>query len=243
MKKQFIRAEAEYSTTEKSIPAPFLRRGFNLPFQPKQASIKVCGLGFYQLFVNGREITKGYLAPYISNPDHYCYYDEYDLLPYLKKGKNAIGLILGNGMMNAVGGRIWDFDKAPWRGAPCVALELNAGAGNQQVSIFADPSFRTAPSPTRFDDLRYGEYYDARCEINGWNLPDFDDSNWNSALIAPAPRGELRKCQAEPIRILRTVRPERIMQSENGYIYDFGINSAGICKLRIQRMANVFHSR
>ena len=111
MKKQFIRATTEYSTAEKHIPAPYLRRGFDLSFRPEQASIKVCGLGFYRLFVNGLEITKGFLAPYLSNPDHYCYYDEYDLLPYLKKGKNAIGLILGNGMMNAVGGGIWDFDK------------------------------------------------------------------------------------------------------------------------------------
>ena len=234
MKKQFIRATTEYSTAEKHIPAPYLRRGFDLSFRPEQASIKVCGLGFYRLFVNGLEITKGFLAPYISNPDHYCYYDEYDLLPYLKKGKNAIGLILGNGMMNAVGGGIWDFDKAPWRAAPCVALELEATAENERFSFSADPSFRTAPSPIRFDDLRYGEYYDARYEINGWNLPDFDDSDWNSALIAPAPRGELRKCQAEPIRILRMVKPEQIMQSESGYVYDFGINSAGICKLHLQ---------
>ena len=29
-------------------------------------------------FVNGKEYTKGFLAPYISNPEHYIYYDEYD---------------------------------------------------------------------------------------------------------------------------------------------------------------------
>ena len=234
MKKQFIRATTEYSTTEKSISAPYLRRGFDLPFEPAQASIKVCGLGFYRLFVNGWEITKGYLAPYISNPDHYCYYDEYDLLPYLKKGKNAVGLLLGNGMMNAVGGGIWNFDKAPWRGAPCAALELEATAGERVFRLTADKTFRTAPSPIRFDDLRYGEVYDARYEIDGWNLPGFDDGKWKPAEIAPSPQGELRKCCAEPIRILRMVKPEQIIQSENGYVYDFGINSAGICKLRLQ---------
>ena len=27
------------------------------------------------------KITKGALAPYISNLDHYCYYDKYDVAP------------------------------------------------------------------------------------------------------------------------------------------------------------------
>ena len=234
MKKQFIGSKAEYSTTEKSVPAPYLRRTFLLPFEAEQAWMKVCGLGFYRLFVNGQEITKGHLAPYISNPDHICYYDRYDLLPYLKQGKNAIGLLLGNGMMNAVGGFVWDFDKAPWRGAPRVALELEATAeSGESFRLIADEQFRTADSPVRFDDLRFGEFYDAREEIPGWNLPDFDDRSWSPALILPAPHGAFRPCAAEPIRVIRTVKPVRILQNESGYLYDFGINSAGVCRLRL----------
>ncbi len=93
MEKKFIKATKEYCTYEKHVAAPYFRRTFSLDFVPEQADIKICGMGFYRLFVNGTEITKGMLAPYISNPYHYCYYDSYDAAPYLKKGKNAIGVI------------------------------------------------------------------------------------------------------------------------------------------------------
>ena len=233
MEKRFIKATAKYSSLNRHIPAPYIRKSFELPFVPDRATVKVCGLGFYLLYVNGKEITKGYLAPYISNPDDYCYYDTYDLLPYLKKGKNAIGLVLGNGFMNSLGGYVWDVDKSAWRGAPRLALELEAWDGETEFRLTADRSFRVNTSPICFDDLHYGEYYDARCEIAGWSEPTFDDRKWKHALEAGIPRGELRECHAEPIRVIRTVKPERVFKSRDGYIYDFGVNSAGICKLHL----------
>ena len=64
---------------------------------------------------------------------------------------------LGNGMQNAPGGQIWDFDIAAFRGAPrtafCVSTEYIDGG----IDIFeADSSVKTAPSPVIFDDLRCG---------------------------------------------------------------------------------------
>ena len=234
MEKRFIKATAKYSSLNRHIPAPYIRKSFELPFVPDRATVKVCGLGFYLLYVNGKEITKGYLAPYISNPDDYCYYDTYDLLPYLKKGKNAIGLVLGNGFMTSLGGYVWDWDKSAWRGAPRLALELEAWDGETEFRLTADRSFRVNTSPICFDDLHYGEYYDARCEIAGWSEPTFDDRKWKHALEAGIPRGELRECHAEPIRVIRTVKPERVIKSRDGYIYDFGVNSAGICRLNFK---------
>ena len=66
----------------------------------QSAEIEICGLGFYHLYINGKKITKGELAPYISNPDQLCYYDTYDILPYISEGENVIGIILGNGYYN-----------------------------------------------------------------------------------------------------------------------------------------------
>lgn len=43
--------------------------------------------GFYKFFVNGKDITKGELAPYISNPDELVYYDRYDVSECLKDAK------------------------------------------------------------------------------------------------------------------------------------------------------------
>ena len=165
MKKQFISADQKCCDAKNHVPAPALRRSFSLEFVPTAATLQICGLGFYALFVNGQEITKGPLAPYISNPDHFCYVDTYDVAPYLQQGENVIGVLLGNGFNNPFGGFVWDFDKVPWRDVPKLALELTAvGEGGESRTIVADPYFRTHPSPILWDEYRFGEHYDARLE-------------------------------------------------------------------------------
>ena len=234
MNRSFIKATEEYCTVEKHVAAPYLRRVFELDFVPQNAEISICGLGFYRLFINGQEITKGLLAPYISNPDHICYYDSYPITSLLRKGKNVVGIILGNGFQNSLGGHVWDFDKAVFRGAPRVAMTLVAENGEETLTIEADRDFKVHPSPIQFDDIRYGEIYDAREVLDGWSLPEFDDSDWAMAIPASSPRGEFKLCEAEPIRCYDHRRPERIIKCSTGYIYDFGINSAGICELNIK---------
>lgn len=235
MNKNFIKSTNEYCTVDNPINAPYIRRSFELDFTPDTANISICGLGFYRLFINGKEITKGHLAPYISNPDHICYYDSYDIATLLRKGRNCIAALLGNGFMNSLGGYVWNFDKAPFRGAPRVALELCAEAeGHEPLRIEADESFRTSPSPIFFDDIRYGEYYDASKSCEGWAEPYFDDSSWEKALLADPPRGEMRLCTAEPIKKQYTLKPQKIMKCKDGYVYDFGKNTAGLCELNIK---------
>ncbi len=234
MNKNFIKATEECCSFEKHIPAPCLRKSFTLDFESESANLSICGLGFYRLFINGCEITKGQLAPYISNPDHCCYYDDYDIKGLLNKGENVIGVILGNGFYNQFGGAVWDFEKAPWLGSPRLALEFRASAGEKELSFIADTSFKVHASPIIFDDLRMGEYYDANKELKGWAEPGFDDSDWKNALTAETPRGEIKLCEADPITILRTIKPVRITKFKNGYIYDFGVNTAGVCRLKIK---------
>ena len=235
MKKNFIKATEDHCSREKHIAAPYIRRSFELDFSPEKAEISICGLGFYCLFINGQEITKGHLAPYISNPDDYCYYDKYDITSLLKKGRNVIGIILGNGLINSIGGYIWDFDKAAFRDAPKVALELVAECnGYEKVCVEADEYFKVCSSPIKFDDFRYGEYYDAREEIENWSAPDFDDSAWVNAITAEAPKGEILPCKAEPIKTAEILKPKAIIKCKDGYVYDFGVNTAGLCKLNIK---------
>ena len=46
--KKFIQRTTEYTTFEKSVPAPYFRKRFFLANLPKSAQITVCGLGFYE---------------------------------------------------------------------------------------------------------------------------------------------------------------------------------------------------
>ena len=181
MEKRFICATRAYCDFTHRVAAPYLRRTFDLRFAPEFADLKICGLGFYRLWINGQEITKGCFAPYISNPDDRMYFDAYDLTPYLRQGENVLGILLGNGFQNDFGGEVWDFDKAPWRSAPKLALEVQAGGNGESLSFYADSRFLTHPSPILFDEYRLGEIYDARQELPGWNLPGFDTTGWTPA--------------------------------------------------------------
>ena len=136
-----------------------------------------------------------------------------------------------------------------------VALFLTyTNENGEEIRIESDGSFKTAPSPILRDDYRFGEIYDANCEIDGWNDKGFDDSAWASVLevspvrgdlehIAKAmgitydglePRGEVRPCEAEPIVTEKELRPLSIVKAGDGYIYDFGECNAGVCRLVIQ---------
>ena len=176
MNKNFIKATYKKNELYDHVPAPYFRKSFSIDSLPESAEISICGLGFYRLYINGQDITKGPLAPYISNPDHYCYVDKYDIKKYLFEGENVIGILLGNGFMNPVGGFVWDFQKVDWAAPPCLALECTLTMGENTVTFEADTTFKTHPSPILFDEYRFGEEYDARLELEGWNLPGFDDS-------------------------------------------------------------------
>ena len=253
---KFISSRTDYTTFFKPIPSPYFRKSFVIE-DISNAELTICGLGFYELYINGKRITKGYFAPYISNPDDLLYYDKYDLTPYISQGENVIGIQLGNGMLNCPGGQIWEFEKARYRSAPKLALHFCAHLHDgKTVEFEADESFKVADSPIYFDDLRAGEFYDARKEIEGWNLPSFDDSEWRNAITAETPRGETIVCPAEPIVITKELKPVCIRKAKiskqpeyrkelpvipapydesmtEGWLYDFGVNSAGLCRLNI----------
>lgn len=226
----FIKANDQMCTFDHHVNAPLFRKRFTLDKTPRWAKITICGLGFYELFVNGKNITKGPLAPYISAPDDLCYFDCYDVADYLTEGENVIGVMLGNGMHNAFGGFIWDFEKASWRSSVKFAMTLTA---NGRELFSADETFVTHPSPITFDDLRMGCWYDANLELPGWSEPGFDDSSWQPAQSADAPRGTPKLCEAEPIAVSAEIKPVNIFKCTGGYIYDFGVNTAGVCRLKI----------
>ena len=250
---EFFTAAEEYNTFEKHVPAPYLRNSFTLEKKPEKAVILLCGLGFYRLFVNGAEVTKGILAPYISNPDDICYYDKYEVSDKLNEGENVIGVMLGNGFINSIGGRVWDFDKASFRCAPKLAFSMTCD-GNRKIP--SAECFKSHPSHILFDDERCGERCDARLEIPRWNEPGFDDSGWSAVVRTTAPKGEPRLCNADPIIKSREICPISVEKAgliepsrveggfgiyevppdediTEGYLYDFGENAAGIIKLEI----------
>ena len=256
---KFIKATEVFCTYEKPVNAPYLRKVFTLDAVPAKASVTLTCTGFYRVFINGHDITASRLAPGIVNPDDTLFFDTYDLVPYLTAGKNVLGFMLGNGMSNSMGGFIWDFEKARFRSAPKLSVSFESDA----LSFEADESFKCAPSPIYFDDLRSGEFYDARLEQDGWNTPDFDDSTWTAAIPTDTPRGDFIASDTDPIVVTKELAPETIIEGKarpvigvpgirpevpvisatafyqpedgmSGYIFAFPENAACVPRLRIK---------
>lgn len=232
LKDTFIKATEEFNTLEKNVPAYYFRRSY-VSSVKRTAKLTIAVCGFYELFWNGERITRGFLSPYISNPNDCVYYDEYDLP--VDAGENVLGIILGNGFQNNPGGYIWDFDKADFRSAPMVSVTMCAQEGNcEAVLLESDTNFKVAPSAILSDDYRFGEYYDANFEIEGWAQKGFDDSEWSRALSAKSPKGELCLADVAPIVKAGELHPVSVTKCGDGYIYDFGISNAGVCRLKIK---------
>ena len=203
-----------------------------MPKKHEKVTLRICGLGFYRLYVNGKDITKGLLSPYISQPDELVYVDEYDLAPLLVSGKNRLGILLGSGALNSIEQIYWGDQEMPWRSVPKVALLIEADG---EIILESDESFKTHPSPLFYEDLRVGERYDAREEKANWHTTDPDDEGWKNAITVDAPKGEMRlSTNVAPIRVVAEMQPKAITKVKKGFLYDFGYNTAGIFRMTLK---------
>jgi alpha-L-rhamnosidase len=220
---KFICEGGGFSTYEIRVPAPWFKKDIVITGDIADAQITVCGLGFYELFLNNMRITKGFLSPYISNPNDVIFYDNYVITDLLKE-ENEFIFLLGNGMQNPFGGFVWDMEKAEFCGAPklAFAIEIAYKDGTRDI-IEADESVLTRSSNILSDDLRLGEIYDAT-EM---------EAEWKKAVLAPSPLGEKKLSVAKPIKLREEIKPIKIWKEDNTYIYDFGINTSGVCRLKV----------
>ena len=83
-------------------PATELRREFILEKQPEKAVCVICGLGAYELFLNGQKVNDDLLSPGFTMYDRRVLYLTYSVEKYLKAGINVVGVRLGDGFFQRV---------------------------------------------------------------------------------------------------------------------------------------------
>ena len=216
--------------SERTFPAPWYKINFNLAEEtPCQCAI--CGLGFYELFCNGKRVGKRLLDPVVSCYEKHVYYTVYDLTGIVKSGANTIGVVLGNGWYNSSPDDIWNFQKAPWRDYPKFRLEVrNTSTG--ELLLGTDENWSSTTGPIIFDALRNGEFYDARLELpSDWCCPSGTFSEWQKAEITQPVGGELVPCTSPPVSLLETIQCSRY--SLFG-VYDAGESLAGHCRIKVR---------
>ncbi len=227
------RITPDVAAVEPDLRSPLLRRVFILEQPVRRARAFVCGLGLFELRLNGRKVGEDALSPSRTDFRKRVLIEAYDIAPLLNVGENAVGLLLGNGWFNGQK-KYWGW-QMQWYGSPraIVQIEIEYADGSRQ-RVCSDAKWRGAGSPITFNCIYDGEDYDARLEQTGWDAPGFDDSAWRAVNIVPGPGGRREMAAHEPGRVVERVRPVAVWESEPGvYIFDLGRNMTGWVRLAI----------
>ncbi|HEX8461247.1 MAG TPA: alpha-L-rhamnosidase N-terminal domain-containing protein, partial [Segetibacter sp.] len=76
---------------------PLLRKEFTATKPIKQATVFIAGLGHFDLSINGKKAGNHFLDAGWTNYDKHALYVTFDVTQQVKQGRNAIGVMLGNG--------------------------------------------------------------------------------------------------------------------------------------------------
>ena len=220
---------------EEGHEALLFRKETQLNRKIHSATAYICGLGYYELNINGKKVGDHLLDPGFTDYSKEVLYATYDVTHDLKIGNNCIGVILGGGWHDPGTPDVWGFHLAPWVAPPKLLFNLIIEYLDGTKSVIAsDKTWKVSTGPIVFNSIRGGEYYDARLEKPGWNLPGYNDSGWSGSMLVSAPAGKVVSQQIPPIRATALISPVSLTQPLPGvYVYDLGVNMAGWAKFRI----------
>ncbi len=223
-------------TDIKTKPAPYFRKVFSTAKKIKSARAYIACGGLYELYLNGEKVGNHRLDPMFTRFDRRVLYVSYDVTAQLQNGKNAVGVLLGNGWYNHQSTAVWDFHKAPWRNRPTFCLDIRLTYEDGSVeTVSTDRDWKTSLSPIVFNSIYTAEHYDARLEQKGWNTVDFDDSKWKTAGLRTSPAGVLSAQVMHPVRNVEKIPAVSINKvNDTAYVFDLGRNISGVSQIRVK---------
>ena len=128
---------------------PQLRREFTATKPVKRAMAYICGLGQFEMFLNGEKVGDHFLDPAWTKFDKEAQYVAFDITGELRDGKNAVGVMLGNGYYHTPHGRYLKLLFS--YGAPKMIckLQIEYADGTAQT-VVSDDKWRASESPVTF---------------------------------------------------------------------------------------------
>jgi len=218
---------------------PLFRKEFKAGRKVSAARLYICGLGYYEAYLNGKKIGDNVLDPGFTTYKKQALYVVHDVTGLLQKGNNVAGIMVGSGWWNPLPLRIFgrfDLRKVQQTGRPCVKAEIHITYDDGTVDIIpTDESWQTAPGPITHNNVYLGEKYDARLEQKNWCTQNADAQAWKNAVITAGPAGELTAQALPPIKVTKVVKAVKITEPRpDTFIVDMGQNFAGVAHIKVQ---------
>ena len=217
---------------------PLLRRNFPVAHAVKAARLYICGLGYYEAYLNGKKIGDHMLDPGFTKYSKTVLYTVYDLTSFVMPGENTLGVSLGSGWWDPLPLRIFgriDLRQVQQTGRPCVKAMIRIEYGDGSVKIIGtDESWKSAPGPVTHNNVYLGEAYDARYEQKNWCRLNPDPSMWMPVKKVEGPSGRLIVQMQPPIRVTKEIMPVKITETgKDTFIVDLGQNFAGVARIHV----------
>ena len=156
---------------------PLVRKSFELKSEIQSARAYICGLGLYELKINGERVSDEYFAPGFNTYDYWLQYQTYDITNSIKSGNNSIGVILGNGWYKGRFGFDGGYEELYGDKFSVICEIIVKFKDGTTKTIGTDESWKCAPSPVKFSGIYDGEIYDSNAEIKKWSTSGFNDSS------------------------------------------------------------------
>ena len=217
-----------------------LRRSFK-PLRPiKHAELRICGLGFYELSVNGRKVSKFEFAPSWSDYDKTLWFNVFDVTQILRQDNNEFRVLLGNGFYNEQGGRYVKLKVS--FGPPTLLFMLYVTYDNDtRERLLSDERWQWQESPVTFNSIYGGEDYDARMEAALETIPapysNGAAEGWKPVVIQQAPKGQLRPQIANSVQIMERYPVKQTLRKDSILVLDMGQNLSGYPDITVEGKA------
>ena len=226
---------AEWVTCESGCTSPVIKGSFFIE-KPERAEVTVCGLGFFRLWINGREVSEDKFVPVNSQ---YCKRDltafeypitdelsyrtyavRYDISKFLVGGENDIRAVIGCGWFaqkkrNAEGYTKYGDIKL------CYKIDAEDRDGKLYTFV-SDEKLLWRQSRITENNIYFGEAHDM----------DLSDEltardGFKKVIKAPAHETEffIQDCPAD--RVTRTIEPKKLADLGAVSVYDMGENISG----------------
>lgn len=210
---------------------PHMRKAVTFKKPVKSARLYASALGVYEFYLNGKRVANDVFNPSWTDYNKRVQYHTYDVTKLLRRGANALGIILGDGWYCGYVGL-----GGPHRYGPQALalgqLEVQFTDGTSET-ILTDATWKAAVGPVLQSDMLMGETYDARKELNNWTEAHFDDAAWQQ-VQAQSAKVHLVAAPDAPVRRKLEIKPKAISEPKPGhFVFDLGQNMVGWAKLKV----------
>lgn len=139
---------------------PMFRKEFTIGKKVTSAYLYICGLGQFNSYLNGFKIGNPVLDPAKTEYSKVVNDVTFDITSTLKKGKNTLGVMLGNGLFARK--QMSDF------GPLVMIAQLHTNfVDGSSTDIVSDSTWKAHKSSFTLSNFDATEYYDARLDQEG----------------------------------------------------------------------------